>query len=240
MAPASRRGSAPIAKARATPTAIIIARFVPYPDQLYPVCVSYQGDSPVEYPSEENPHAGPRSARTWPPRRVVSGTRGLALEATAHLDPARPGIVLVPGAAGSIAADPDEIDTIPVLLARVGETALPGLVARALAEPGVTVAAVCGGSLALAMAGLLEGRHVVTHEQGMDMLGATGARAVDARVVDDGDLVTAAGVTSGLDLGLHLVERLAGPRVARAVERLFQYEQRGIVWRASGLEPVAV
>lgn len=74
----------------------------------------------------------------------------------------------------------------------------------------------------------------------MDVLDATGAIAVDARVVDDGDLVTAAGVTSGLDLGLHLVERLAGPRVARAVERLFQYERRGIVWRAAGLEPVAV
>lgn len=86
----------------------------------------------------------------------MRGARGLALEATALLDPTPPGIVLVPGAAGPIAADPDEIDTIPVLLARVGETALPGLVARALAEPGVTVATVCGGSLALAMAGLLE------------------------------------------------------------------------------------
>jgi transcriptional regulator GlxA family with amidase domain len=57
-------------------------------------------------------------------------------------------------------------------------------------------------------------------------------------VVDDGNLVTAAGVTSGLDLGIHLLERLLGPRVAHAVERLFAYERRGTVWRSAGLEPV--
>lgn len=174
------------------------------------------------------------------PRRVVGGTRGLALEASAKLDPAIPGVIIVPGASGPIAADPDRVDTIPVLLARVGETELPALIAQALMHPEVTVATVCGGSLALAMAGLLEGRHVVTHEQGMDVLAATGAIAIDARVVDDGDLVTAGGVTSGLDLGFHLLERLVGPRVARDVERLFQYERRGMVWRPLGIEPVAV
>ncbi|WP_442875115.1 DJ-1/PfpI family protein [Actinoplanes sp. NBC_00393] len=108
-----------------------------------------------------------------------------------------------------------------------------------MARPDVTVATVCGGSLALAMAGLLEGRTAVTHAQGMDVLEATGVTVVDARVVDDGDLVSAAGVTSGLDLGLHLLERSFGPRVAHAVEQLFQYERRGIVWRNAGLEPVA-
>lgn len=174
------------------------------------------------------------------PRRVVSGTGGLALDATAALDPTQPGVVIVPGASGPIAGDPDQVDTIPVLLARLGETALPQMIATALAHPEVTVATVCGGSLALAMAGLLEGRHAVTHQQGMDVLDATGAIAVDARVVDDGDLVSAGGVTSGLDLGLHLLERLAGPRVARHVEQLFQYERRGIVWRPTGAEPVAL
>ena len=173
------------------------------------------------------------------PRLVLSGTRGLALQAAAALDPAQPGIVLIPGASGPIAGDPDEIDTIPVLLAAVGETALPPLVERALTNPEVTVATVCGGSLLLAMAGLLQGRKAVTHQQGMDVLDATGAHAIDARVVDDGDLITAAGVTSGLDLALHLVDRFSGPRIAREIERLFQYERRGIVWRASGPEPVA-
>ena len=174
------------------------------------------------------------------PRLVTSGTRGLTLAAARLLDPTQPGIVLIPGASGPTAGDPDEVDTIPVLLARAGKTDLPRLIAQAFANPAVTVATVCGGSLVLGMAGLIQGRNAVTHEQGMDVLDAIGVHAVDARVVDDGDLVSAAGVTSGLDLAFHLLDRLWGPRIAREVERLFQYERRGIVWRASGPEPVAV
>ena len=173
------------------------------------------------------------------PRRVTGGTRGLTLDATAALDPDLPGLIVVPGVSGPIDADPDEVDTIPVLLARVAETPLPDLVRRALANPAVTVATVCGGSLALAMAGVIEGRHAVTHVQGMTMLEATGVSAVDARVVDDGNLVSAGGVTSGLDLGLHLLERFYGPRVARQIEQLFEFERRGTVWRAAGVAPVA-
>jgi transcriptional regulator GlxA family with amidase domain len=164
------------------------------------------------------------------PRSVVSGSRGLVLQATAQLDPSKPGYVIVPGAAGPIEGDPDEIDTIPVLLARFGETAAVPLMRDALANPAVTVATVCGGSLALAMAGLIEGRNAVTHVLGLDVLEATGVNVVRARVVDDGDLVTAGGVTSGLDLALHLLERSYGPRVAIAVEELFEYQRRGTVW----------
>ena len=164
------------------------------------------------------------------PRPVVSGTRGMVLNAPAQLDPAKPGYVIVPGASGPIDGDPDEVDTIPVLLARFGETAAVPLMREALANPEVTVATVCGGSLALAMAGLLEGRHAVTHHLGMNVLDATGVNVVHARVVDDGDLITAGGVTSGLDLALHLLQRSYGPRVALAVESLFAYERRGTVW----------
>jgi transcriptional regulator GlxA family with amidase domain len=64
----------------------------------------------------------------------------------------------------------------------------------------------------------------------MDVLEATGVSVVYARVVDDGDLVTAGGVTSGLDLALHLLDRTFGPGVALAVESLFAYERRGMVW----------
>jgi transcriptional regulator GlxA family with amidase domain len=170
---------------------------------------------------------------------VVSGTGGLRLEATDVLRPEAPGVVIVPGASGPIDADPDEVDTIPVLLARTAETALPGLIRRAFAAPDTLVAAVCGGSLALAMAGLLDGRTAVTHRLGNDVLEATGVHVVRARVVDDGDLVTAGGVTSGLDLALHLLERCFGPRIAHTVEVLFEYERRGTVWRAAGAEPVA-
>ncbi|MFI5272121.1 MAG: hypothetical protein ACHQ4H_03700 [Ktedonobacterales bacterium] len=51
-------------------------------------------------------------------------------------------------------------------------------------------------------------------------------------MVDDGDLLSSGGVTSGLDLALWLVERFAGPRVATEVERRMEYERRGTVWRA--------
>jgi len=175
------------------------------------------------------------------PRPVVSGTPGITLPATGTLDPEQPGYIVVPGASGPVEGDPDDgVDTIPVLLARFAQTSAIPLVRRALENPAVTVTAVCGGSLALAMAGLLEGRNVVTHVQGMDVLDATGAHAVPARVVDDGDLVTAGGVTSGLDLGLYLLEREYGPRVARAVETLFEYERRGTVWADTGRVPQAV
>jgi transcriptional regulator GlxA family with amidase domain len=174
------------------------------------------------------------------PRSVVSGTLGLTTPATGTLDPEKPGYVVVPGASGPIDGDPDDgVDTIPVLLSRFSQTAAIPLVKRAMENPAVTVTAVCGGSLALAMAGLLEGRHAVTHVLGMDMLDATGAHAVQARVVDDGDLITAGGVTSGLDLGLYLLELAYGPRIARAVETLFEYERRGTVWSNTGRAPQA-
>ncbi|MFN3002174.1 DJ-1/PfpI family protein [Mycolicibacterium wolinskyi] len=175
------------------------------------------------------------------PRLVVSGNRGLALQATGRLDPEKPGFVIVPGAAGPVDGDPDEgAVTIPVLLARFGETAAVELMRRAMANPDVVVACVCGGSLALAMAGLLEGRRAVTHHLGMDVLDATGVTPIAARVVDDGDLVTSGAVTSGLDLALHLLHRTYGPRIALAVESLFDYERRGTVWTDTGRHAEAV
>ncbi|MFE4258505.1 DJ-1/PfpI family protein [Streptomyces sp. NPDC056883] len=186
------------------------------------------------------------------PREVVSGTGGLVLRATGALDPGRAGLVLVPGASGRV-GEPGEVpdlhldagegqwrqdEFIPVLIGRTLTTELPALLGAAMANPRMTVAAVCGGSLVLAMAGLLEGRHATTHHLGLDVLDATGVHAVRARLVDDGDLVTGAGVTSGLDLGLYLLEREVGPRIAQAVEELFAHERRGTVWRERGPAPV--
>jgi transcriptional regulator GlxA family with amidase domain len=171
-------------------------------------------------------------------REVPSGLGPLSLRATAVLDPSRADIVVVPGALGRM---PDENeptdDSIPVILARTLDTPLPGLLKEALDRPGLTVATVCGGSLVLAMAGMIEGRPATTHHLGLDVLDATGTIAIDARIVDDGDLVTASSVTSGLDLGLYLLERELGPRVALAVEKLIAHERRGTVWRAAGLAP---
>ncbi|MBZ6191742.1 DJ-1/PfpI family protein [Streptomyces olivaceus] len=184
------------------------------------------------------------------PREVVSGTGGPALRATGTLAPDRPGLIVIPGASGRV-GDPADApgdgagtpgstgadESIPVLLGRTLNTRLPALLKEAMDHPEVVVAGVCGGSLVLAMAGLLAGRRATTHHMGLDTLDATGVHAVRARVVDDGDLVTGAGVTSGLDLALYLLEREVGPRIAHAVEELFAHERRGTVWRAEGPEP---
>ncbi|MGW7577200.1 DJ-1/PfpI family protein [Streptomyces sp. NPDC054765] len=186
------------------------------------------------------------------PREVISGAGGLTLRATGALDLERADMLLVPGAAGRV-GEPGEVpeeevgagewkqdEFIPVLLGRTLTTELPALLKQAMDDPDITVATVCGGSLVLAMAGLLEGRHATTHHMGLDMLDATGAHPVRARVVDDGDLITGAGVTSGLDLGLYLLEREVGPRIAHAVEELFSHERRGTVWRAQGPTPATL
>ncbi|MFE0858561.1 glutamine amidotransferase [Streptomyces sp. alain-838] len=186
------------------------------------------------------------------PREVISGTGGLTLRAAGALDLERADMILVPGASGRV-GEPGEVpdeepgtgewrqdEFIPVLLGRTLTTELPALLKQAMDDPDITVATVCGGSLVLAMAGLLEGRHATTHHLGLDMLDATGAHAIRARVVDDGDLITGAGVTSGLDLGLYLLERELGPRIAHAVEELFAHERRGTVWRAQGMAPAAL
>jgi transcriptional regulator GlxA family with amidase domain len=62
-------------------------------------------------------------------------------------------------------------------------------------------------------------------------LRAQDAEIVEARVVDDGEILTAGGVSSGLDLGLWLVERFAGVEVASQVEVTLEYQRRGPIWR---------
>ena len=160
------------------------------------------------------------------PRDVPSGNGLLTLRAESTLDPSRADIVVVPGALGSLP------DGIPEILARTLSTPLPGLLAEALAHPEVLVATVCGGSMILAFAGLIKGRNATTHHLGLEALAANGVTVVDARVVDDGDLVTASSVTSGVDLGLYLVERELGADAAIAVEKLIAHERRGTVWSA--------
>lgn len=61
-----------------------------------------------------------------------------------------------------------------------------------------------------------------------------GGKVIDARVVDDGNLVTAGGVTSGIDLALWMITRECGASIAISVESVMEYEQRGVVWRSSG------
>mgnify|MGYP003836177079 CR=1 FL=1 len=104
-----------------------------------------------------------------------------------------------------------------------------GDVPRALADhhaAGTRIASVCTGSMLLAEAGVTDGRRAVTHAGAIDELRESGAEVVDARVVDDGDLLTAGGVTSGLDLALYVVEREFGREIADRVATVIEYERR--------------
>jgi len=112
-----------------------------------------------------------------------------------------------------------------------------GDVPRALAAhhaAGTRIASVCTGSMLLAEAGVTDGRRAVTHAGAIDELRESGAEVVDARVVDDGDLLSAGGVTSGIDLALYLVEREFGEDVADRVATVIEYERRYEVASGAG------
>ncbi len=98
---------------------------------------------------------------------------------------------------------------------------------RSLAESGTLMTSVCTGSLVFADAGLLDGRPATTHWGSLDHLGRLGTDVEvrpDDRFIDTGDVVTAAGVSAGIDMALHLVARLHSPERAREVRRYIQYD----------------
>lgn len=102
---------------------------------------------------------------------------------------------------------------------------------KTLHEGGSAVASVCTGGMIIASAGLTRGRPAVTHRSALDDLHEAGAEVIDARVVDDGDLITAGGVTAGIDLALHIVEREFGADISRRVATEMEHEPRGDVYQ---------
>ncbi|MEC3976727.1 DJ-1/PfpI family protein [Amycolatopsis sp. H20-H5] len=86
------------------------------------------------------------------------------------------------------------------------------------------VTSVCTGSLLLGAAGQLDGLSATTHWMFRDLLPAFGATPVAKRWVEDGRVITAAGVSAGIDMALHLVERLAGAQVARTLQYGIEYD----------------
>jgi transcriptional regulator GlxA family with amidase domain len=100
--------------------------------------------------------------------------------------------------------------------------ALPRLLEAAHAR-GTIVGSVCTGAMLLAATGVVAGRRATTHHLAIEDLRAAGAEVVEVRFVDDGDLVTAGGVTSGLDLALHLVERFADAGIRERVAADIEY-----------------
>ncbi len=101
---------------------------------------------------------------------------------------------------------------------------------RELASGGALMTSVCTGALVYGKAGLLDGRPATTHWSALERLAALGVNVdADARFVDDGDIVTSAGVSAGIDMALHLVARLESVERAQAVRRYIQYDPQPAV-----------
>ncbi|MGW0794522.1 DJ-1/PfpI family protein [Streptomyces sp. NPDC002692] len=145
--------------------------------------------------------------RTGP---VRNETGDLALTADRSLDEVpHPDIVVVPGGPGQT----PQMDN-RVLLDWL----------RAADATSTWTTSVCTGSLLLAAAGLLDGRRATSHWLALGTLAQFGAEPTGERVVFDGKYVTAAGVSSGIDMGLHLLGRIAGDEHAQAVQLLTEYD----------------
>ncbi|MFI7355688.1 DJ-1/PfpI family protein [Streptomyces avidinii] len=151
--------------------------------------------------------------------RAAYGTR-VAVDGA--WDPRTADVLLVPGGGY---ARPDA----PGVRAGIRSGVLPRKLAEAV-RPGLTIGAVCTGTMLLAAAGLTANRPCTTHHRARPDLEKQGGLLKNARVVDDGDLVTAGGITSGVDLALWLVRRELGADAATSVEAMLEYEARGTVW----------
>jgi transcriptional regulator GlxA family with amidase domain len=143
---------------------------------------------------------------------VVTCRGGLRVQPDHTIDVCPPlDALIVPGGPGADERTPDQDELI-----------LPFLRSRAVTTP--TLASVCTGAFLMGRAGLLDGLRATTHTAGLDDLRSEfpAVQVVAAKVVDEGAILTAAGVSSGIDLMLHLFERWFGPearsRAARGLD----------------------
>ena len=145
---------------------------------------------------------------------AVLGAKGLSIVPHLKVADAPPLDVLVhPGGQG----------TRPMLDGR----GAPRVAARSSVPGAARSTSVCTGSLVLAAAGLLAGRPATTHWASLDALAALDETIDvrrDVRFVDDGDVITSAGVSAGIDMALHLVARLSSTTTAAAVRKGIQYD----------------
>jgi transcriptional regulator GlxA family with amidase domain len=140
--------------------------------------------------------------------RTDVGSLGLSVDLTLE-EAAEADILLVPGGRGNRALLKDE-----AVLEWV----------RTVDRGTKWTTSVCTGSLVLGAAGLLEGRRATGHWLHLEPLRGYGAEPTGERVVEDGKVITAAGVSAGIDMALHLVGREAGPEVAQAVQLAIEYD----------------
>lgn len=144
------------------------------------------------------------------PKRTDTGQLALIADATIAEFPS-PDILVVPGGHGRV----DLMDD--------------GLVhewLRTAHETSTWTTSVCTGSLVLAGAGLLDGKRATSHWLALDELAQFGAVPTSQRVVFDGKVVTAAGVSAGIDMALALAARIAGEQAAQAIQLSIEYDPR--------------
>jgi putative intracellular protease/amidase len=142
------------------------------------------------------------------PVRADSGTLGIVADATFTEVP-HPEVVLFPGGDGTrpLTRDDDVLSWV-----------------RSAHATSTWTTSVCTGSLVLAAAGVLDGVDATTHWGAVDDLRALGANPVAERVVERGRIITAAGVSSGIDMGLTLAARLTDDVTAAAVQLMIEYD----------------
>ena len=138
----------------------------------------------------------------------AEGGLGLSVDRTLE-EVGEPDLVLVPGGRGS-----DELLEDEAVLSWL----------RRVDERTKWTTSVCTGSLVLGAAGLLEGKRATGHWLFLEPLRTYGADPVGGRYIEDGKVITAAGVSAGIDMALHLVARLHSPERAREVRRYIQYD----------------
>jgi len=147
-------------------------------------------------------------ARTAGPQQTDSGVTSVEARSS-FVDCPEADIVLVPGGPGSRVVMKDE-NTLDWL--------------RRVAAGARWVTSVCTGSLVLAAAGLLDGKRCTTYWLYLEQLRELGAEPVAERVVIDGNIVTAAGVSSGIDMALTLVAEAVAPELAQAIQLGIEYD----------------
>jgi putative intracellular protease/amidase len=141
-------------------------------------------------------------------KQTVNGMLRLTAD-QALTDVPHPEVIVVPGGHGTRALMKDE-----TILAWV----------RNAHETSDWTTSVCTGALILGAAGVLDGLEATTHWLLLDKLGELGATPVSRRVVEQGKVITAAGVSSGIDMALTLAARIAGEDVARAIQLAIEYD----------------
>lgn len=158
--------------------------------------------------------------------RVVS-QRGVRIDTTSVLG--RPDAVVVPGGGWQNRAPEGS-------WAQAQRRVLPDKLSD-LASSAQFLASVCTGSMLLAAAGLLDGHYATTNRNALaELRGYDKVKVLEERVVDDTTVITAGGVTAGIDLGLWIVERELGTAAADQRARSIEYIRQGRVWRPSQAE----